>query len=110
MSNRTENHGVPGSNPGPATSKTPANNRKTKAPDPIARAYGRSHPLCNGPRLQRALRCHQEPKPLSLLEPTFRTPLCVLENFLLQTHTIDNLPAKQGHRSHQILDFARIGE
>ena len=42
--------------------------------------------------------------------PTFRTPLCVLENFLLQTHTIDNLPAKQGHRSHQILDFARIGE
>src|SRR5215208_1766133 len=50
IGNRTENHGVPGSIPGPATSKSPANNRKTKAPDPIARAFGRSHPLCNGPR------------------------------------------------------------
>src|SRR5215208_1761381 len=80
IGNRTENHGVPGSNPGPATSKSPANNRKTKAPDPIARAFGRSHPLCNGPRLQRALRCHQEPKPLSLLE------CCYLEEHNLEEH------------------------
>jgi hypothetical protein len=27
----TENHGVPGSNPGPATSKSPANSGKTKS-------------------------------------------------------------------------------
>ncbi len=42
-------------------------------------------------------------------KPTFRTPFCVLENFLLQTHTMDNLPAKQGYRSYRILDFARMG-
>ena len=42
-------------------------------------------------------------------QPTFRTLFCVLENFLLETHTIDNLPAKEGYRSHRILDFARMG-
>jgi hypothetical protein len=30
IGNRTENHGVPGSNPGPATSKSPANSEKMK--------------------------------------------------------------------------------
>jgi hypothetical protein len=44
------------------------------------------------------------------LAPTFRTPFCVVENFLLETHTMDNLPANEGYRSHRILDFARMGE
>jgi hypothetical protein len=43
------------------------------------------------------------------LEPTFRTPFYVFESFLLDTHMMDNLPAKQGYRSHQIRDFARMG-
>jgi hypothetical protein len=37
-------------------------------------------------------------------------PFCVVENYLLETHTMDNLPANEGYRSHQILDFARMGE
>src|SRR5215212_11702509 len=28
--------------------------------------------------------------------PTFRTHFCVFENFLLETHTVDDLPAKEG--------------
>jgi hypothetical protein len=34
----TENHGVPGSNPGPATSKSPANSRKSQK----VRSFGRT--------------------------------------------------------------------
>jgi hypothetical protein len=34
----TENHGVPGSNPGPATSKNPANSTKRKRPGSAAGA------------------------------------------------------------------------
>ena len=41
--------------------------------------------------------------------PTFRTHFCVFENFLLETHTMDNLPANEGYRSHRMLDFARMG-
>src|SRR5215213_9928236 len=36
-------------------------------------------------------------------------PFCVLENFLLKTPTMDDLPAKESYRSHRILDFARMG-
>ena len=32
VSTLTENHGVPGSNPGPATTELPANSRKRKSP------------------------------------------------------------------------------
>ena len=43
-------------------------------------------------------------------QPTFRTPSYVFENFLLDTPTMGNLPAKHSNRSPQILDLARIGE
>ena len=43
-----------------------------------------------------------------LLPPTFRTLLCGLEN-ILKTPIMDDLPAKDGYRSHRILDFARMG-
>jgi hypothetical protein len=39
--NMTENHGVPGSNPGPATSKNPANSRKMTCPGDVPGAFYR---------------------------------------------------------------------
>ena len=47
---------------------------------------------------------------LRWLQPTFRTPFCILENFLLMIPSMDDLPAKEGYRSHRILDFARMEE
>jgi hypothetical protein len=47
---------------------------------------------------------------MAVVLPTFRTPFHILENFLLDTHIIDDLPAKQGCRSHRILDLTRMGE
>ena len=44
-----------------------------------------------------------------ILIPTFRTLFCVLENILLKTPIMDDLPAKDGYRSHRILHFARTG-
>jgi hypothetical protein len=41
--------------------------------------------------------------------PAFRTLFCVVEYFLLETHTMNNLPAKEGIRSSRILGFARMG-
>ena len=41
--------------------------------------------------------------------PTFRTLFCVVEYFLLETHTLNNLPAKEGIRSSRMLGFARMG-
>jgi hypothetical protein len=35
----TENHGVPGSNPGPATYKSPANSKKMKGSGSAAGAF-----------------------------------------------------------------------
>jgi len=40
IGNRTENHGVPGSNPGPATLEIPANGGKRKDPGSAAGAFG----------------------------------------------------------------------
>src|SRR3954451_2876842 len=40
-------------------------------------------------------------------KPTFRTPFCVFEDFLLSTHAIDDSPAKSNFLSHQTLDLAR---
>jgi hypothetical protein len=37
--NLTENHGVPGSNPGPATSKIPAKHKKTRTPPHLRREF-----------------------------------------------------------------------
>ena len=44
-----------------------------------------------------------------ILKPTFRTLFCVVEYFLLETHTLNNLPAKEGIRSSRMLGFARMG-
>ena len=47
-----ENHGVPGSSPGPATPKTPAKHQKTHGPR--LSAGGRLlHPYCNPPAITR---------------------------------------------------------
>jgi hypothetical protein len=54
---------------------------------------------------------HKKPRRIGpgMWAPHSAPPFCVVENFLLETHTMANLPAKQGYRSHRILDFARMG-
>ncbi len=42
--------------------------------------------------------------------PTFRTPIYVFEDFLLDTHTEDDLPAKRDNPPRRILDPARREE
>ena len=69
-----------------------------------------------GPVIESTARHHRMTLPsraveagAQLSQPTFRTLFCVVEYFLLETHTLNNLPAKEGIRSSRMLGFAPMG-